>query len=166
MAKALLVGRFQPFHNGHLSLIESIAKRYEKICIIIGSATESNTPKNPFTAEERGEMIKRALKSRNIANFEIGSVEDFHDDRLWTGAIKMSFKFDVVYSRNNWTIDCFRRNGVKARKHKFYHERKYSGKEIRKRIVKGISWKESVPNEVYDYIKSIKGEERVKRLSK
>ena len=55
---------------------------------------------------------------------------------------------------------------MKARKHKFYHEKKYSGHEIRKRVLKGVSWRDLVPKEVYDYLKSIKGEERIKKLVK
>ncbi len=166
MKKALFVGRFQPFHNGHLSVIEHLAKRYGKVYIIIGSATESKTSKNPFTVEERIEMTRRSLEARGILNFEISSLEDFHDDRLWTTAIRKTFDFDVVYSRNPWTLECFRRLGVRARKHKFWHERKYSGHEIRKRILKGVSWKDLVPAEVYDYLKSIKGAERIKSLLK
>jgi nicotinamide-nucleotide adenylyltransferase len=166
VSKALIVGRFQPFHNGHLTLIEKVSKRHGKVYIVIGSAAESGTPENPFTVEERIEMIKCALEPRGILNFEISSVGDFNDDRLWTAAIKKAFDFDVVYSRNKWTLDCFRRNGTKARKHKFYHERKYSGHEIRKRILKGVSWKGLVPEEVYDYLRSIRGEERIKKLVK
>ncbi len=166
MKNALIVGRFQPFHKGHLTLIENLSRRYGEIYIIIGSATESGTLKNPFTVEERIEMIKRALEARGMTNFEISSVEDFHDDKLWTTAIKKAFSFDVVYSRNPWTIECFRKNGVKARSHKFFHERKYSGNEIRKRIKKGVSWEDLIPAEVYAYLKTIRGEERLKKLSK
>jgi nicotinamide-nucleotide adenylyltransferase len=166
MKKALFVGRFQPFHKGHLEVIGRLSKKYGKVYIIIGSATESGTFKNPFTLEERIEMIKRALEPSGIKNFEISSVEDFNDDRLWTEAIRKAFDFDVVYSRNTWTLECFRKQGVKARKHSFHHQKKYSGKEIRKRIVKGTAWKELVPLEVYDYLKSIKGGERIKNLLK
>ena len=166
MSKALLVGRFQPFHKGHLTVIEKLSKRYEKVFIVIGSANEKDTSQNPFSTEERIEMIKRAVESLKIKNFEIHSIEDFHDDKLWTTLIKKSVEFDVAYTRNDWTLHCFRKNGIKARKHKFYHERRYSGKVIRKRILKGISWKDLVPAEVYKYLKSIKGEERLKKLSK
>ncbi|UCD03145.1 MAG: nicotinamide-nucleotide adenylyltransferase [Candidatus Aenigmatarchaeota archaeon] len=164
MAKALLVGRFQPFHKGHLKVVESLAKRYDILYIVIGSANESGTVKNPFTVEERIEMIKRSLEPRGITNFELHSIQDFHDDKMWTTLIKKSVDFDVVYSRNSWTLDCFRKEGTKARKHKFYQQRKYSGHEIRRRILHGISWRDLVPLEVYDYLRSIKGEERIKKL--
>jgi nicotinamide-nucleotide adenylyltransferase len=166
MKKALFVGRFQPFHKGHMDVLSRLCRRYGKVYIIIGSATESGTYENPFTVEERIEMARRALEGQGIGNFEISSVEDFHDDRLWTSAIKRAFQFDVAYSRNPWTIECFRRNGVQARKHSFVHERKYSGKEIRKRMAKGRSWEGLVPPEVREYIVSIGGDERVRKISK
>ncbi len=166
MKNALFVGRFQPFHRGHLEVIERLSRKYGKVYIIIGSATEKGTMKNPFTLEERIEMTKRALEGAGITNFEISSVEDFHDDILWTTAIKNAFRFDVAYSRNIWTIECFRKNGIKARKHCFHHERKYSGSEIRKRIIKGKSFRDLVPPQVYDYLASIKAAERIKSLHK
>ncbi len=166
MTTALFVGRFQPFHNGHLKVIEGLARRNGKVLIIVGSATETGTPENPFSVEERIEMIRRPLEARGIANFEISSVEDFHDDRLWTTAIRKAFDFDVAYSRNPWTLECFRRNGMKARKHRFFHERKFSGREIRKRISSGKAWKELVPEEVHSYLESIGAEERIRRLSR
>lgn len=166
MKKALFVGRFQPFHSGHMEVIKRLSKSHEKVYIVIGSANESGTPDNPFSVEERIEMARRALEGAGIENFEISSVEDFHDDRLWTTAIRKAFQFDVVYSRNPWTTECFRKNGIKARKHRFYHERKYSGREIRKRMARKTSWKELVPPEVYEYMMSIKAEERIGKLTR
>lgn len=165
MATALFVGRFQPFHNGHMNVIESLAKRYDRIVIIIGSAEQKDTKENPFSVEERIEMIRLPLEARGITNFEINSLEDFHDAKLWSSAIKKAYDFDIVYSRNDWTLRCFRENGVKARKHKLCHGRKYSGHEIRKRILKGRMWSHLVPEETYRYLKKIKGEERLKKLS-
>jgi len=166
MSKALIVGRFQPFHKGHLILLRHLAGRYAGICIVIGSANEGKSADNPFTSDERAEMIRRTLQQRGILNFEIHLVPDFHDDRLWTKAVKQACSFNVVYSRNPWTLKCFSSNGVKARRHKFYKAGKYSGRIIRKKIAKGLPWSDLVPHDVYEYVHSIKGEERIKKLFK
>ena len=51
--KALYIGRFQPFHKGHLKILQKLAKKYDEIIIGIGSSQYSNTLENPFTSEER-----------------------------------------------------------------------------------------------------------------
>jgi len=164
MSKALFVGRFQPFHLGHLLAIEEILRKNDRVIIIIGSARQRNTPENPFSVEERIEMIKDSLLARGIRDFEIDSLEDFNDDKMWTAAIKHAYRFDAVYSQNPWTIECFKRNGMHVKKHRLYHERRYSGVSIRKRIAEGKEWRRLVPPQVYGHIMRIKGEERIRGL--
>ena len=50
---ALFIGRFQPFHKGHLSAVKWIAARSSKVIIAIGSAEKENEPKNTFSEKER-----------------------------------------------------------------------------------------------------------------
>ena len=61
MKRGLFVGRFQPFHNGHLEVIKRILTEVDELIIIVGSAQYSHRLDNPFTAGERIAMIKRAL---------------------------------------------------------------------------------------------------------
>ena len=53
MATALYIGRFQPPHLGHISVIKEILKKYDSVIIGIGSAQEKGTYENPFSAAER-----------------------------------------------------------------------------------------------------------------
>mgnify|MGYP001262099234 CR=1 FL=1 len=46
---ALFIGRFQPFHKGHLSALRWIAAKSSKVIVAIGSAQKSFEPDNPFT---------------------------------------------------------------------------------------------------------------------
>lgn len=56
------VGRFQPYHNGHQSVLERIASSADEIVIGVGSAQISHTVANPpFTAGERVLMLTRSL---------------------------------------------------------------------------------------------------------
>ncbi|MCD6496421.1 MAG: nicotinamide-nucleotide adenylyltransferase [Candidatus Aenigmarchaeota archaeon] len=165
MANALVVGRFQPFHNGHMELIEHLSKMYEKVVIVIGSADQSGTIENPFTAKEREEMIRLALTAKGIKNFTIGAVRDFHNDRLWAYAVKKCAERSTVFTRNPWTLRCLRNSGMKVRKNKFYSHKRYSGREIRRRIAAGKKWDTLVPPEVFSYIMSNRGAERVKKLA-
>lgn len=53
-----MVGRFQMLHKGHESLINEGLDLCERFVILLGNSEESRTKKNPFTFEERKEMIK------------------------------------------------------------------------------------------------------------
>ena len=161
---ALFVGRFQPFHLGHLSVIKDILKENDKIIIVIGSAQESRTKKNPFSTEERKEMIERTLKALDIKNYEIFCARDFFNDNLWTENIKKHCKFDRAYSRNTHVLKCFKEGGIKAKLHKLYNRDILSGTEIRKRMLEGKEWEKLVPEKVAEYLKGIKGEEIIKSI--
>src|SRR5207302_562889 len=67
--RAFFIGRFQPFHRGHLAMVRRILESNEEIIVGIGSAQYSHTGENPFTAGERYEMIKRALDAEGIHNY-------------------------------------------------------------------------------------------------
>ena len=47
----LFIGRFQPFHKGHESIVRKMLEECEKVIIAIGSAQESGTVANPFRYE-------------------------------------------------------------------------------------------------------------------
>lgn len=161
--KALFIGRFQPFHNGHLKVIEDILKENERITIVIAGPEKPNE-KNPFSFKEREEMVKRVLGKKEIY-YEIREITDVNDDDEWNEKIQKLGKFDVVYSRNLWTIRCLKKIGIPVKKHKFYRRWKNCGREIRKRIIEGKEWEKLVPTEVHEYISKINGEERIRKFS-
>ena len=49
----LYIGRFQPFHKGHKSIVESALKQCDRLIIGIGSSQETRTKRNTFSYEER-----------------------------------------------------------------------------------------------------------------
>ncbi len=57
----VFIGRFQPFHKGHLAVIREGIKRAEHLLILVGSANSGRTLRNPFTFEERRKMISRSI---------------------------------------------------------------------------------------------------------
>ena len=61
MKKGLILGRFQPFHLGHLNVINEVIKEGLLPIIGIGSSQEGNTVNNPFTSKERIEMIRAIM---------------------------------------------------------------------------------------------------------
>ena len=59
----LLIGRFQPFHLGHLDAVNFALSQVENLWISIGSSNKSHEQRNPFTADERKEMITNSIDS-------------------------------------------------------------------------------------------------------
>ena len=81
----LYVGRFQPFHNGHKSVVEEALKHCDRLIIAVGSSQESRTKKNPFTFEERRDLIWRSLKGMNdrVLIIPLPDREYYGDDCTW-----------------------------------------------------------------------------------
>jgi nicotinamide-nucleotide adenylyltransferase len=74
--------------------------------------------------------------------------------------------FDVVFSNKPLVKVLFSEAGYKVQPIKFHHRELYSATDIRKKIISGDEeWKTLVPKEVSDYILSIKGDERLRKLS-
>jgi len=158
--KALIVGRFQPLHKGHLHMIRKAMERYDEIIIIIGSINKHDF-NNPLTYEERVRIFRACgIKCK------IYGVPDVYDDKKWVESIfKVAGDFDVVISGSDWVKRCF--NGVKpVVDPDFLKPKLYHGTVIRHRILKGESWEELVPECTLRILKELNFERRVKELVK
>ncbi|MBI2108188.1 nicotinamide-nucleotide adenylyltransferase [Candidatus Woesearchaeota archaeon] len=163
MPTALFIGRFQPLHNAHLKVIKNILKENGRIIIAIGSSQEKHTMENPFSTEERGQMIDEVMKANKIKNYEITEIPDYFDDMKWCGHIKDRIKrFDVAYSGNNYVLNCLKRNGFSVKRIKLIEG--INSTKIRQLIKAGGNWKRLVPKEVAKFIGGINGAERIKSL--
>ena len=80
---AVVIGRFQPFHNGHLALLQRGLAIAPRCVVVLGSAHQARTPKNPFTVDERAEMIRLALPEADRARIHFLPQRDCYDDRRW-----------------------------------------------------------------------------------
>jgi len=70
MSKALFIGRFQPLHKGHLNVIEQIRRDGYKPIIGIGSPYAPASSANPFSLDERKEMICYSQILAEISNLQ------------------------------------------------------------------------------------------------
>jgi len=156
--KALFIVRLQPLHLGHLHAIKQAMKKFDKVIIAIGSSNKQNTLENPFSFEERKEMIRRCL-----GECEIIGAEDKESDEDWTENLMKKVSFDVVISGSEWVKKCFS-NLKEVVKPELLIPEIYNGTNIREKMERGERWEDLVPREVATYIKKIRGEERLKRL--
>lgn len=168
MLRALYPGRFQPFHLGHLSVIKWSLEKADQIIILIGSSQESHTLSNPFTAGERIEMIKTALSEYEIDSnkYFLIPIPDILMNSVWAHHVKTYVpSFNLVIARNPLVIRLFKEANIAVEEPPTFNREKYNSTLIRKMIITGEEWKELVPSSVYTYIKSIKGDERLKEIA-
>ncbi len=57
----LLIGRFQPFHLGHLEALRFALSKVDKLWVGLGSSNKPVEKNNPFTAQQRKEMILSSI---------------------------------------------------------------------------------------------------------
>jgi nicotinamide-nucleotide adenylyltransferase len=166
--RGLLIGRFQPFHVGHLECVQHVLSKVSEVIIAIGSAQFSHTLHNPFTAGERITMIRLALDEAKIdpAKYYLIPVRDLRIHDLWVPhLVSQTPRFEVVFSNEPVTSRLFKEAGFRVEPIPFYDRETYSSTEIRERVVRGDSWEKLVPPSVAAYIKSIFGDERLKELT-
>jgi bifunctional NMN adenylyltransferase/nudix hydrolase len=89
---AVLIGRFQPFHNGHLSLLKLALDTAAQVVVVVGSAYQALSPKHPFTWEERAEMIRQAVPETEQRRLRCVPVRDYFDEGRWTGAVRQAVR--------------------------------------------------------------------------
>lgn len=170
--RGIFIGRFQPFHNGHLSILNAMesAPDIEEMLVGIGSyqydfqhkKPDQWIDENPFTGPERSCMLSLALSKIGKPS-EIIPIPDIHDFPRWVSYVEgLAPKFEVVYSGNTIVKELFEKSGYEVRS---VSENSVSATTIRGMMARGeSSWKKLVPEDIADYISSIKGEERVKNL--
>lgn len=84
---AVLIGRFQPFHNGHAALLLKALETAPKVIVILGSAFSARNAKNPFGWEERAAMIGCALDDAQRERVIFLPMRDYYDDARWAASV-------------------------------------------------------------------------------
>lgn len=100
---AIVIGRFQPFHLGHESLVRKAYETSDNVLIIIGSAHQARTPKNPFTYQEREDMVYKAVApmvANSNRNLYFASARDYmYEDTKWISQIQAAVT-DTIHDNN------------------------------------------------------------------
>ncbi|PYE53374.1 bifunctional nicotinamide-nucleotide adenylyltransferase/Nudix hydroxylase [Deinococcus yavapaiensis] len=90
-AFGVYIGRFEPPHRAHLAVMLEALERVNKLVVVIGSARSARSVKNPFTAEERQDLILGMLKDAGVprARVAFGFVRDyFYNESLWLSEVQ------------------------------------------------------------------------------
>lgn len=86
---AVLIGRFQPFHQGHLHLVDAALERADRLLILLGSHRCAPDTRNPWSSAEREQMIRAALPAAAQSRVEFLPLRDhLYSDNLWLAEVQ------------------------------------------------------------------------------
>ncbi len=168
ISRGIFVGRFQPFHLGHLMTVKDALKKVDELIVVIGSAQMSHQLRNPFTAGERIQMIKGSLD----ADSEIDSkriliipVHDVNIHFLWTYQLDMMVPpYQSVFSNDFFTRMLYKERGIEVIRTSLYKRKEMSGTKIRCRMARDEVWNNLVPTQTAKVIQEIGGIKRIKAI--
>ncbi|GAO68959.1 cytidyltransferase [Comamonas sp. E6] len=92
---AVLIGRFQPLHNGHMALLHAALERARQVVVVLGSAWQAPNPKNPFSWQERAQMLRNALSKEDAERVRCVPVRDYYNEPLWVHAVREAVQAHV-----------------------------------------------------------------------
>lgn len=167
--RGLMMGRFQPFHLGHLDLTKQILKECDEVIIAITSSQFNYLQKDPFTAGERIEMIHNSLKESTIdlSRCIVVAIENQFNIATWASYLKAALpRFDKVYSGNEYVKMLLADSAIDVVTPKFLDRTKYNGTNIRSMIISGDDWQKLVPNTVVKFLEKINAKNRLDIISK
>ena len=168
MTTGLYVGRFQPFHLGHLQAITFILSRVDELIILVGSAQHSHTHENPFTAGERITMVKLALKEAKIdpAKYSIIPLPDAEFHKVWVAhLLSQTPEFQIAFTNEPLTARLLKEAKVPVERIPFFNRETFSSTEVRSRMADGSDWTSLTPKSIVAYLNSIDAVNRIKEIS-
>ena len=164
-----MIGRFQPFNNGHLKLAEQILKDCNELIIAVGSSQFNFTFSNPFTEGERVYFIHQSLLGAKIdlSKVYVVPILNLENNAIWVQHLRtMLPKFNSIYSGNKFVQELLSSGSetFDVQTPLFYDSGNCNGTNIRMNIVMDKEWKQYVPDDVYRIISDLNGVHRIKIL--
>jgi nicotinamide-nucleotide adenylyltransferase len=157
MQTPIFPGRFQPFHNGHLMVIQGMMKAFGSAVIVICESADKRSAEDPFSLDERREMISAALLSADIMDATIVSVKDSQSDETWATHVLDAAgnpAEPMVWSGDEKVRQIFEAKKIETKK--IVPVPGIEGPAIRKMMATGDrTWRSKVPAGAMDTIENI-----------
>jgi len=163
----LFIGRFQPFHLGHLTALKQGLEIADRIILVIGSANQNFSWQNPLTVDERLKIIQTVLKQSQLdQQIKIGlTIDDIPNNLQWTDEIiKQIPPFQVVVGNNSLNTLLFSYRQFKQFHPKLTKRELYQGEIVRQHIVSGKPWRQLVPKVSLPLLEKYQLEQRLRLL--
>jgi nicotinamide-nucleotide adenylyltransferase len=161
----LLIGRFQPFHLGHLEALQFALSKVDKLWIGLGSSNKPTEKNNPFSAEERKKMILSSIDDSMKNKISIYFIPDLDNHAKWIEKIDTIVpKFDIVFSNDPLTDHLYSKRTINVISIPFLNRDTLSGTNIRNLIINDQEWENFVPEGAKNFLINIGAKEHLKNL--
>ena len=161
----LLIGRFQPFHLGHLDALRFALSKVDKLWIGLGSSNKPLQKNNPFSAEERKEMILSSIDESVKQRIQIYFIPDLENHIKWIELIDALIpKFDIVFTNDELTRHLYSKRDVEVLPIPFVKRDILSGTNIRNMIITDQKWDDLVPEGTKIFLYKTSAKQRLKNL--
>ena len=161
----LLIGRFQPFHLGHLEALQFALSKVDKLWLGLGSSNKPIEKSNPFSAEERKKMILSSIDDSMKNKIIIYFIPDVDNHVKWIKKIDTIVpKFDIVFSNDPLTEHLYSKRTVQIISIPFLKRDQLSGTRIRNLIKSDQKWDDLVPSETKLILENLDLKNRLKIL--
>ncbi len=161
----LFIGRFQPFHLGHLEAFHFALSKVENLWIGIGSSNKLNQKQNPFSSDERKEMILSSIEESISDRIEIFFIPDLENHEKWIENIDtIVSKFDIVFSNDELTQYLYSKRNIQVISVPFKERDTLSGTNIRDKIKSDQKVEHLVPDGTNKVLQKIGANDRLKSL--
>lgn len=142
----LLIGRFQPFHLGHLEALRFALSKVDKLWVGLGSSNKPIEKNNPFSAEEREQMILSSIDDSMKERISIYFIPDLDNHVKWIEKIDTIVpKFDIIFSNDELTKHLYSKRNIQVVAIPFLNRNSLSGTNIRDLIISDQKWEDLVP---------------------
>ena len=161
----LLIGRFQPFHLGHLEALQFALSKVDKLWVGLGSSNKPVQKNDPFSAEERKEMILSSIDDSIKEKISIYFIPDLDNHVKWIEKIDTIVpKFDIVFSNDELTKHLYSKRTLQIIPIPFLKRDVLSGTKIRDLIISDQKWDDLVPKATKNFLININAKNRLKNL--
>ena len=161
----LLIGRFQPFHLGHLEALQFALSKVDKLWVGLGSSNKPVQKNNPFSAEERKQMILSSIDNTTKERISIYFIPDLDNHVKWIEKIDTIVpKFDIIFSNDELTKHLYSKRSVQVVAIPFLNRNVLSGTNIRDLIISDQKWDNLVPQGTRNFLKNTSAKEHLKNL--
>ena len=161
----LLIGRFQPFHLGHLEALTFALSKVDRLWVGLGSSNSPRDKTNPFSINEREQMILGSINDIIRAKIDLFPIPDVGNHQKWIEQIDSTVPhFDVVFTNDDLTRHLYSRRRVKVVPIPFVDRGNLSGTRIRDLITTNQKWEHLVPAGTKDLLLAASAKDRLADL--